>query len=67
MNIAPRLGITTFHENNDDVNNDNIDKTITKIEGHPSIAATKKRIKNPISLSFPRMLLQTESLQLLKI
>ena len=45
MNIAPRLGITTFHENNDDVNNDNIDKTITKIEGHPSIAATKKRIK----------------------
>ena len=45
MNIAPSLGITTFYENNDDVNNDNIDKTITKFEGHPSIAAIKKQIK----------------------
>ena len=45
MNIVPSLGITNFHENNDDVNNDNIDKTITTFEGYPRIAAIKKRIK----------------------
>ena len=45
MNIVPSLGITTFHENNDDVNNDNIDKTITTFEGYPRIAAIKKWIK----------------------
>ena len=36
FNIVPSHGITSFHENNDDVNNDNIDNTITKFEGRPS-------------------------------
>ena len=30
-NIVSSLGITSFHENNDDVNNDNIDNTVTNI------------------------------------
>ena len=30
VNIVPNLGITSFRENNDDVNNDNVDNTITK-------------------------------------
>ena len=30
-NIVPSLCITSFHENNDDVNNDNIDNTVTNI------------------------------------
>ena len=45
-NIFPSLGITSFHENNGDVNNNNIDNTITKFEGHPSIVAIKEQIKN---------------------
>ena len=47
MNIVPSLGITSFHENNVDVNNDNIDdNTITKFEGNPSIVAIKEQMKN---------------------
>ena len=42
MNIVPSLCIT-FRENNDDVNNDNIDNTITKSEGHPSVIAIKNK------------------------
>ena len=30
-NIVSSLCITSFHENNDDVNNDNIDNTVTNI------------------------------------
>ena len=32
MNIVLSLGITSFHENNDNVNNDNIDNIIIKFE-----------------------------------
>ena len=46
VNIVPRFGITSFHENNVDINNDNIDNTITKFEGHPSIVVIKERMKN---------------------
>ena len=46
VNIVPSLGVTSFHENNDDVNNDNIDNSITKFEGHSSIVAIKEQIKN---------------------
>ena len=45
MSIVPTLGITPFRENNDDVNNDNIDNTITKFEGNPSIVAIKEQMK----------------------
>ena len=45
MNIVPRLVITTFQENNDNVNNDNIDNIITKFEGYPSIVAIKEQLK----------------------
>ena len=43
--IVPSLGITSFQENNGDVKNDNVDNTITKFEGHPSIVTIKKQIK----------------------
>ena len=45
MNIVSSLGITSFHENNDNVSKDNIDKIITKFEGHPSIVAIKEQMK----------------------
>ena len=45
VNIVPNLGFTSFHENNDDVNNDIIDNTLTKSEGDPSIVAIKEQIK----------------------
>ena len=45
MNIVLSLGITSFHENNDNVNNDNIDNIIIKFEGHPSIVATEEEMK----------------------
>ena len=45
MNIVPSLGITSFRENNDNVNNDNIDNIIIKFEGHPSIVAIKEQMK----------------------
>ena len=45
VNIVPSLGITSFHENNDNVNNDNIDNIIIKFEGHPSIVAIKEQMK----------------------
>ena len=45
VNIVPRLVITTFQENNDNVNNDNIDNIITKFEGYPSIVAIKEQLK----------------------
>ena len=44
MNIVPSLDITSFQENND-INNDNIDNTITKFEGHPSTVAIKEQMK----------------------
>ena len=42
--IVPSLGITSFHENNDNVHNDNIDNIIIKLEGHPSIVAIKEQM-----------------------
>ena len=45
MNIFPSLGITSFHEDNDNVNNDNSDNIITKLEGHPSVVAIKDEMK----------------------
>ena len=44
VSIVPSLGITSFHENNDNVHNDNIDNIIIKFEGHPSIVAIKEQI-----------------------
>ena len=32
VNVVPSLGITSFHENNDNVNNDNINNIIIKFE-----------------------------------
>ena len=46
VNIVPSLGITFFHENNDNINNDNIDNIIIKFEGHQSIITIKKQMKN---------------------
>ena len=45
VNIVPSLGIISFYENNDNVNNDNIDNIIIKFEGHPSIVAVKEQMK----------------------
>ena len=45
VNIVPSLGITSFRENNDNVNYDNIDNTITKFEVHPSVVAIKEQTK----------------------
>ena len=45
VNIVPSLSITSFHENNDNVNNDNIESIIIKFEGHPSIVAIKEQMK----------------------
>ena len=43
VDIVLSLSITSFRETNNDVNNDNIGDIITTFEGHPRIAATKKR------------------------
>ena len=43
VDIVLSLSITSFHEYNNDVNNDNIGNIIKTFEGHPSIVATKKR------------------------
>ena len=45
VNIVPSLGITSFRENNNDVNNNYIDNTVTKFKGHPSIVATTEQMK----------------------
>ena len=45
VNIVPSLDITSFRQNNDDVNNDNIDNAMIKFEGHASIVAIKKQMK----------------------
>ena len=45
VNIVPSLGITSFHENNDNISNDNIDDIIIKFEGHESVIAIKKQMK----------------------
>ena len=66
VNIVPSLGITSFHKKNDNVNNDNIDNTIKKFEGHPSLAAIKKQMRNTTQISLSKMLVQTKQLQLLK-
>ena len=66
MNIVPSLGITSFRENNNDVNNDNIDNTIRKFEGHPNIVTIKEQIKNQIQLSLSRMLEQTKFALIIK-
>ena len=44
-NFVLNLGITSFCQNNDDVNNGNIDNTITNVEGHPTIVAIKEQMK----------------------
>ena len=44
VNIVPSLGMTSFHENNFDVNDDNVDNNIAKFECHPSIVAIKKQM-----------------------
>ena len=41
---VPSFSFTYFHEN-DDVNNDNIDNTMTKCEGHPSLIAILNKKK----------------------
>ena len=67
VNIVPSLGIAPFHENNDDVNNDNIDNSITKFEDHPSVVPIKEQMKkNAIKLSLSRILVQTARYHLLK-
>ena len=45
MNIVRSLGITFFHENNDNINNDNIANIIIKFEGHQSRVAIKEQMK----------------------
>ena len=45
VNIVPSLGITSFHWNNDDVNNDNIDNKITKFESHSSYLRANEKIQ----------------------
>ena len=50
MNIVQSLGITSFRENNDGVNIDNIDIIIAKFEGHSSIAIKSYR-KEPNNTS----------------
>ena len=65
VNIVPSLGITSFHEKNDDVNNDNIDNTIKKFEGRPSIVAIKEQMKK-CSKTFTFQNISTKSLQLLR-
>ena len=45
MNTVPSLDITSFLENNDDLNND-IDTTITKFEWYPRTVAIKEQMKN---------------------
>ena len=37
--------MTSFHENNDNINNDNIDNIIIKFEGLQSIVAIKEQMK----------------------
>ena len=64
-NIVPSFRITSLHENNDDVNNDNIENTITKFEGHPIIVAIKEQLKKcNKTFTFQKVRL-TKSLQLL--
>ena len=45
VNIVPSLGITFFHENNDNINNDNIDNIIIKFESHQNIVVIKEQMK----------------------
>ena len=64
-NIVPSFGITSLHENNDDVNNDNIDNTITKFKGHRIIVAIKEQLKKCNKTFTFQKVRQTKSLQLL--
>ena len=43
VNFVPSLAITSFRENNDDINNENKDKTIKKFQDNPSIVAIKEQ------------------------
>ena len=45
VDIIPSLGITYFWLNNDDVNNDKINNTITNFEDHRSKGAIKKQME----------------------
>ena len=45
VNVVPSLCINSFHENNVDVNIDNVDNTITNFEGHPTIVAIEEQMK----------------------
>ena len=47
MNIVRSLGNTSFCENNDDVNNDNMIIQSQNLGGHPSTVAIKEQTKNP--------------------
>ena len=51
VNIVPSLGITFFHENNDNINN-NIDNIIIKFGGHRSIVAIKEMKKYNKTFTF---------------
>ena len=43
VNFVPSLAITSFRENNDDINNENKDNTIKKFQDNPSIVAIKEQ------------------------
>ena len=48
VNFVPSLAITSFRENNDDINNENKDNTIKKFQDNPSIVAIteQERLQN---------------------
>ena len=43
VNFVPSLTITSFRENNDDIDNENKDNTIKKFQDNPSIVAIKEQ------------------------
>ena len=54
-NIVRIFVVSPFHEINDDLNNDNINKTVTKRERYISTLAFKNKLRNKEKL-FSRML-----------
>ena len=60
----PSFGITSFLENNDDLNNDNTDNTITKFEGHPSIIAIEEQMKES-NKTFTFQIINTDKVTLI--
>ena len=59
VNIVPSLGITSFHENNDNVNNDNIDNIIRKFEGHPKKVSKSDDLPTKVIKEFGTFLLNS--------